>query len=174
MTISKLAMAAKKRIEAEWLHGEAYDLATQAAEGLESAQMLQSPETAAELERLRARVAELEAAQKPSETYPPVLPWAALMDDEDLAEFLAELEHAIGTPGATPTEALAAVEKACGTWRVIGEAQHAHNTAPGPDVEPDALTQTFAPVAALREDDPFHLHHAYRLGRDLPEPGGPS
>ncbi|GHA95120.1 hypothetical protein GCM10010330_56590 [Streptomyces tendae] len=86
---------------------------------------------------LRARITELEAAQQPAEgsSYPSVLPWARLMDAEDLAEFLAEVEHAIATPGATPAEALAAVEKRCGTWRVIAEAQHAHNTAPGPDAE---------------------------------------
>lgn len=59
--ISKLAMTAKKTIEAAWLNGPSYDLATQAAEALESAQQLQSPETAAELQRLRDRVAELEA-----------------------------------------------------------------------------------------------------------------
>ena len=64
----------------------------------------------------------------------PVFPWAALMDGEDLAEFLAELEHAIGTPRATPAEALAAAEDACSTWRLIAVAQHAHNTAPGPNV----------------------------------------
>lgn len=68
-------------------------------------------------------------------SYPPALPWARLMDADDLAEFLAEVEHAIATPGTTPAEALAAVEKACGTWRLIGEAQHAHNTAPGPNSE---------------------------------------
>lgn len=68
-------------------------------------------------------------------TYPPALPWAALMDDDDLAEFLAELEHAIATPGATPNEALTEVEKACGTWRVIAEAQNGHNTAAGPGTE---------------------------------------
>lgn len=92
---------------------------------------------AKELLDLRARVAELEAAQQPAEgsSYPSALPWARLMDAEDLAEFLAEVEHAIATPGATPAEALAAVEKRCGTWRVIAEAQHAHNTAPGPDAE---------------------------------------
>jgi hypothetical protein len=42
----------------------------------------------------------------------------------------------------------------------------------GPAV-PDALTQVFAPVAALREephDSP--LHHDYRLGRELPGLGG--
>lgn len=61
MTISSLALAAKKVIDAAWLHGEAYDLSSQAAFALESTQMLQSPETAAEFESLRARVAELEA-----------------------------------------------------------------------------------------------------------------
>ncbi|NUS78439.1 MAG: hypothetical protein HOV70_19880 [Streptomyces sp.] len=60
MTVSPLALAAKKVIDAAWLHGDAYDLSSQAAFALESAQLLQSPETAAELGRLRARVAELE------------------------------------------------------------------------------------------------------------------
>ncbi|WP_406200040.1 hypothetical protein OG331_24995 [Streptomyces sp. NBC_01017] len=43
--ISKLAMLAKKTIEAAWLNGSSYDLATQAAEALESAQLLQSPDS---------------------------------------------------------------------------------------------------------------------------------
>ncbi|WP_327230842.1 hypothetical protein [Streptomyces murinus] len=51
--ISQLALLAKKTIEAAWLNGPSYDLATQAAEALESAQLLQSPDTAAEPERLR-------------------------------------------------------------------------------------------------------------------------
>jgi hypothetical protein len=53
MTISPLALKAKKVIEAAWLRGPSYDLASQAAFALESAQLLQSPETAAELARLR-------------------------------------------------------------------------------------------------------------------------
>lgn len=57
MSISPLALKAKQVIEAQWLHGPAFDLATQAAEVLESAQMLMSPELAAELERLRSQVA---------------------------------------------------------------------------------------------------------------------
>jgi len=48
MSISSLAMKAKQVIEAAWLHGPSYDLASQAAYALESAQLLQSPETAAE------------------------------------------------------------------------------------------------------------------------------
>lgn len=96
---------------------------------------------------------ELKREHAANTSYSAALPWARLMDDEDLAEFLAEVEHAIAIPGATPAEALAAVEKACGTWRLIAEAQHAHNTAPGPD----AMTRLLAPTQALREDeDPFH------------------
>lgn len=53
MTISSLALAAKKVIEAAWLHGTSYDLASQAAFALESTCMLQSPEKAAELVALR-------------------------------------------------------------------------------------------------------------------------
>ncbi|MFI7014422.1 hypothetical protein [Streptomyces sp. NPDC050164] len=73
--ISKLAMLAKKRIEAAWLNGEAYDLATQAAEALESAQLLQSPETAAELE------------SSP-------LAWAEQLDAKSLDNFLITLGSA--------------------------------------------------------------------------------
>jgi hypothetical protein len=57
--ISSLAMLAKRVIEAAWLNGPSYDLATQAAEALESAQMLQSPETAAETMRLEAAAQEI-------------------------------------------------------------------------------------------------------------------
>ena len=88
MTMSPLALQAKRVIEAAWLHGAAYDLASQAAFALESAQLLQSPETAAEgalsadavrvaedsvvelrreheeNARLRARIAELEAERE--------------------------------------------------------------------------------------------------------------
>jgi hypothetical protein len=100
--------------------------------------------------------------------FPPALPWAALMDDDDLAEFLNELAEA-AIRCLDPREALAEVERACGTWRLVGEAQHGHNTAPCPD----AMTRTFSSVASLRE--PEHeaaVHHAYRIGRDLPETGG--
>lgn len=102
--------------------------------------------------------------------YPPALPWAALLDDEDRAEFLDELAAA-ATTHASSDVVLAEVEKACATWRLIAEAQHGHNTAPGPD----AVTRVFVPVASLREPDGEHfaaVHHDWRLGRDLPEMGG--
>jgi hypothetical protein len=43
MTISELALAAKKVIDAAWQHGSSYDLASQAAFALESARLLQLP-----------------------------------------------------------------------------------------------------------------------------------
>lgn len=142
-------------------------------------------------------------APKPSSGgYPLALPWAALMDDEDRAEFLDELAAA-ATTHASSDVVLAEVEKACATWRLIAEAQHGHNTAPGPD----ALTVTFSPVASLREPegepspsfaeraaaetDPARrtawrmlardvtdgehyplVHHDYQVSHDLPETGG--
>lgn len=123
----------------------------------------------------------LESPERSS--YPPALPWAALMDDDDRAEFLDELAAA-ATTHASSDVVLAEVEKACATWRLVAEAQHGHNTAPGPD----AARQSFAERAAA-ESDPgrrvawrmlaepdgeFHgaLHHDYRVGHDLPETGG--
>ncbi|MGA5635012.1 hypothetical protein [Streptomyces lydicamycinicus] len=133
MTITPLAASALRVINAAWTNGTSYDLASQAAYALESAQLLQSPETAAELQRLRARVAELEQQASAAE-YPPALPWARLMDAEDCADFLDELA-ASAILHADSGTALAEVEDTCGRWRAIAEAQHAHNTAPGPDAE---------------------------------------
>ncbi|MEU3162234.1 hypothetical protein ACPCAJ_21310 [Streptomyces griseoincarnatus] len=50
--MSKLASAALRVINAAWQHGPSYDLAAQAAVALEPAQLLQSPETADEAQRL--------------------------------------------------------------------------------------------------------------------------
>ncbi|MGW7247757.1 hypothetical protein [Streptomyces decoyicus] len=183
MTITPLAAAALRVINAAWVNGTSYDLASQAAYALESAQMLQSPETATEAERLRARVAELEqqvigvravhmkypdsehcqhdgqqwpcptmqAAEVAPDEYPAALPWARLMDAEDLADFLDELAAAAITHADSST-ALSEVEDACGRWRAIAEAQHAHNTAPGPDAQEPAT-----PGCACEGPVPFAL-----------------
>lgn len=100
-----------------------------------------------ERDEAQARVAELETeltryvAAEPTRAYPPALPWAALMDPDDLAGFLRDLDagmrdaarqaHFAGRPQAPAV--LTALEHACSTWRLIAETQHAHNTAPGPD-----------------------------------------
>jgi hypothetical protein len=120
-----------------------------------------------------ADVLPMPVGPKLSVSYPPAFPWARLMDDEDLADFLDELAAAAITH-ASNARALAEVEKTCSTWRLIAEAQHGHNTAPGPD----AVTQVFAPVAALREvssrEEPHDspLHQAHRIPHDLPVPDG--
>lgn len=156
----------------------------------------------AEVERLRARIAELEAerhstnaalddavqelraVKTPDGKWSPALPWARLMDDEDLQEFLGDLLDSLNSSPATTRAVLDEVEKTCSTWRLVAEAQHGHNTAPGPD----AARQSFGERAA-RESDPgrrvayrmlaepggefdAYLRHPYRTGHDLPEAGG--
>jgi hypothetical protein len=95
------------------------------------------------------------ALESPERTsYPPALPWAALMDTEDLSEFLDELASS-ATTHASSEVVLSEVEDTIARWRLIGEAQHAHNTAPGPDERPvNGLTAVFAPTQVLREDVP--------------------
>lgn len=68
-------------------------------------------------------------------SYPPALPWAQLMDDEDLHDFLGDLIDALHSDRPTTLEVLAEVEKTCASHRAIAEAQHAHNTAAGPNAE---------------------------------------
>lgn len=75
------------------------------------------------------------------DTYPPAFPWARLLDDDDLDEFIRDLGSVIttavvkahGTPRPQLASVLAGLEEVCTTWRRIAEAQFAHNTAPGPD-----------------------------------------
>lgn len=116
-------------------------------------------------------------------SYPPALPWARLMDDEDLREFLGDLGAAVldyyrSEPSVPDRDVLASIEKACADWRLIAEAQHGHNAAPGPDApEMRSLREalTGSPDRPGREPEgEFHnaLHHTYRVGHDLPETGG--
>lgn len=64
-------------------------------------------------------------------SYPPALPWARLMDADDLEGLLADLADAAS--GDDNLTTLDEVEAAIARWRAIAEAQHAHNTADGPD-----------------------------------------
>lgn len=84
-----------------------------------------------EVERLRARVAELESAQV-SDAYPHAMPWAKWLDAEDLADFLDELAAAAIT-NVSSARALAEVEETCARWRTMADATRAHLTAPGPN-----------------------------------------
>ncbi|MFF9758613.1 hypothetical protein ACF1G4_03430 [Streptomyces caelestis] len=73
--------------------------------------------------------------ERPAGAYPPALPWAALMDADDLEGFLADLVDAAS--GDDDLSTLTEVESTIARWRLIAEAQHAHNTAPGPNTEAD-------------------------------------
>lgn len=179
----------RREVESSCVDGARLIRAEQRTAELEAVLGTHRKDDQAVIERLRARIAALEAevaeyeqpadedpiayvlTEKADEAsgYPPALPWAALMDGGDLTDFLDELAASAITHASSEV-ALAEVEKTCATWRLIAEAQHAHNTAPGPD----AMTRLIAPVQALREDDGYEspLHHDYLVGHDLPETGG--
>jgi hypothetical protein len=113
------------------------------AAALESAQMLQSPESAAEMKRLRTAYDAVSVREH------------ELIEERDaLLVRIAELESQVA---ALTTQ---------------GEVLR-NNAA---ERSADKLTQLLAPAQALREvPDGEHypaVHHAYRLGHDLPEPGG--
>ena len=155
------AVAGVRDAEAEWL--------------LRDAQRLQDRVIVLEAERHSTNEALPDAAEAlhagQSATYGPALPWAVLLDREDLTDFLDELAAA-AVVHASSESVLAEVEKVCSTWRLIAEAQHAHNTAPGPSVQEsaDKLSRLLAPLQALREDAyESPLHHEYRVPHDLPD-----
>lgn len=110
-------------------------------------------EAAEQLRANRDRITELEARlaerEQPADTYPPALPWAALMDADDLEGFLADLADAAS--GDDDLSTLTEVESTIARWRVIGEAQHAHNTTPGPGAD-DVVPQVTKLRAVLAED----------------------
>lgn len=87
----------------------------------------------------------LAAAAHQPDAYPPALPWARLLDPEDLVAFLRDLDDALhraatsvavdaiaGRENTSPAAVLDALESTCRSWRATAEAQHAHTWAPGP------------------------------------------
>lgn len=179
--MTSLALAAKRVIDAAWLHGEAYDLSSQAAFALESARLLQSPETAAELGQLRARVAELEALAETASEFRVWEPGYGL--------------YVRRRPGGTGFAILEANRTSRGRrtwttsgWQYVGmladselfcwpdaEAAVAEARRIMPGALPDRVTAMVAPTQALQSlEDPHDgpLAHSYRVGHDLPETGG--
>ncbi|MFF5984372.1 hypothetical protein ACFY78_36575 [Streptomyces olindensis] len=164
--ISKLAMLAKKTIEAAWLNGSSYDLATQAAEALEAKGMLRSLDSDAE------GGSEASEFFHPGRTYTRDLPFRA-PEDRPTFECVGIGVHptkgslrAFGfeQPGAGHPWVSAAqrMEEWADGWVEIGPAV------------PDRLTRTFAAVQALRQDNsegaqPLIIYRAswdtMRLGR---------
>lgn len=140
-------MAAKKVIDAAWLHGPSYDLASQAAFALESAQLLMSPEVAAELVQLRARVAFLEAER----TH--LLGGGTPPAEGDLVELPSGDRRTVTRAWVSGRgDRRVDLDDGCsyfaGTVTVVGRAE-----AAGPSGSGDKLTAIFAPTQALREDE---------------------
>ncbi|MFH8336901.1 hypothetical protein [Streptomyces sp. AM6-12] len=162
---------------------------------LESAQLLQSPEHAAELERLRLEAAGLRSQLALFNE------WRAA-DGARIAELLAE-RHKTNEALADVTVALrgaheetdpgacqgcgslpeqwcpdcAACEKGCFGGFDGNECTHGNAPwrRPSTAESADRLTRLLAPTQALLEDPhDSPLHHGYRLGRDLPQMGGAS
>lgn len=147
---------------------------------LESAQLLQSPETVAEVERLRARVDEVERAYT--------------FDTAELKRRIAELEAERHVTNEALSDAavqlranadriaeLEALKPApiqtcrkCGAGYTYGEPCSTCAFKARMAAEVDGITVRIAPTQALSLEDPHDspLAHTYLLGRDLPETGG--
>ncbi|MFF0790425.1 hypothetical protein [Streptomyces spiralis] len=115
--------------------------------------VVQGDEPLSELERLRARVAELEAQHEAlAERLRAGQRWQRGRNPELVSENFvsqSELRSIFGIRLTAP-------------W----------DEDPAMPAEADGIVRRIAPVQAYREDDPFGLHHTYRVPRDLPEIGG--
>lgn len=167
MTMSLLALTAKRVIENAWLHGAPYDLASQAAFALESAQLLQSPETAAEgeLSAKAVRVAEDSVVELRREHEENARLREAL---RKACDEVARLESELG--GAT---ARASEEQRASHFT---EAARLLEATGRDDDSVNLLDNVAAGIrsyaAPLEDPHDGPLAHSYRLGRDLPELGG--
>lgn len=164
-----------------------YDFAATIVFALGSAQLLQSPETAAELVRLRAQVAEQEEVR--------VDLWAhldfRLRDIKRLRARVAELEAERGTLVAARDAQIIAWlgkkareygtsnresrDKAEAVFRMADKLSRGAVRQPveaeRPDPRRDASVAKLRALLAGQREDPHDgpLHHEYRIARDLPE-----
>lgn len=183
MSISLLAAAALRVINAAWQNGPSYDLASQAAFALDSAQLLQSPETAAEhakteealiganlslfeeerdhaRTRLAGSLARKRAARMRAER------------DElraslrEACDQIAGLESELGGVTAQVAE----LEAAASSTRTADEDPIAYSlTAKATDPHREKSVAQLRALLAGQPEDPHDspLHHTYRLGHDL-------
>jgi chromosome segregation ATPase len=163
MSLSPIALEALRAAQSAFSEAEADVYEDALARGLEAVDRegrLVGAYAAAELKRLEARVAELEKANAGLDD----LRIRALDKGDALRDRIAELEREAGERRTAASESLLATQI---------ERNEARARVAELEASPDALTRTFAPTAALREDPhDSPLHHGYRLGRDLPQPDG--
>lgn len=141
---------------------------------LGSAQLLQSPESAAEVQRLRARVAELEAAATPvtfgvRRTADALDVSLRSTNREFVEEQLASLR------GSYPEAGLVQFDSRRGAWvdvPTVAVEDPCHPCGCPKRFDRHAWgcpTLPETPRAAVEDPHDSDLHHTYRVGRDLPE-----
>ncbi|MGW3135959.1 hypothetical protein [Streptomyces sp. NPDC001139] len=197
MSISPAALAAKKVIEAAWLHGTPYDLASQAAFALESARMLQQPVPVGPMPQpLALTEVQIDAlAEAGNRVVNDAMHEHLCMCDAWPEKCVSTGNYYMGAWDVSGLEdALPAV---LALWEQMRGGELLRLRARVAELEgapADGITRRIAPTQALREDDvmpqvkklrdllagqraaieddPYGLHHTYRVGRDLPEMGG--
>jgi hypothetical protein len=149
MTREEMLSRARKELWAGWVLSSD-EIGSAAANTLLNVGMLVEPGGAQELERLRARVAELEAQR------------------EALATRLRAGQE--WQPGRSPALVTQDYVSQDELRSIFGIAL----TAPWDAARADGITVRIAPTQALQLEDPHDspLHRSYRTGRDLPKPGG--
>lgn len=161
MSISPLATAALRVINAAWQNGTSYDLASQAAFALDSAQLLQSPETAAEQVALRADRDGFREQRN-----------AVFKTNEELLIRVerAELERLqVQNENRTLTRRVAELEAAASSTRTADEDPIAYALTVKADPAREQSVVKLRALLAGQSEDPHDgpLHHAYRIGHDL-------
>lgn len=185
---------AAETIRARWERDVETDPQTTAAQALEDAGLLMSPEKAAELEQLRTQRDNWKASFEAERKSRNEELGQHNVDVRELRTRLAELEAQavkVAEFVAARAEYITSIRNChpdnghdydrwqghAASRRQLAELLGLPVAWPvedGKAVEKsaDRLTRLLAPVQALREDDPNGLHHTYRVGRDLPESGG--
>lgn len=149
------------------------------AMALESAQLLISPEVAAELEQLRRDVESnrvdgqrlIRAEQRRAELEA-VLGSHRRDDQAEIERLTNELAQRTQDLVDTDAERERLRARVVELEQLLADAPIAVTLTEKASVAADKLTRLLAPTQALRVEDPLGLHHEYRLGRDLPETGG--
>ncbi len=159
-------MTAKKVIDAAWLHGPSYDLASQAAFALESAQLLQSPEIAAEHAELRTSL------EKRTELLREVQAMCRRRGKEIdgrkvyEARLKADIATLTATVRAQDRQIAALTTRLAEYERPADEDPITFALTPEAEQAVDRLTRMLAPTQVLREDESLAVCRCAEPGAD--------
>lgn len=142
MSAARRVAHAAETVRARWEQRVETDPQTEAAQALEDTCQLLDPEVAEELRRLR-------------------------VENPALRARVDELEAVVAAERARHVE-----YEDSPHCQLDGEFWPCQTVAALDGPSADGITRRIVPLQALREDDPYGLHHDYQLGRDLPQTGG--